>query len=1628
MGLSRLDNFLKNNRGVILYVNPSDRDATDSIENQGNSLAKPFKTIQRALLEAARFSYQSGKDNDRFSKTTIFLYPGDHYIDNRPGFIPIGSGQYYNRAGQTINESLELNLTSNLDLNSKDNILYKFNSIFGGIIIPRGTSIVGYDLRKTRIRPLYVPQATNANIERTAVFRLTGTTYLWQFSLFDGDPNGTVFGDYASNRFVPNYSHHKLTCFEYADGVNPVEIKDTFLTYSTARTDLEMYYEKVGLAYGPSSGRSISPDYPPSSQVDIQPKVDEYRIVGSTGEEVGITSIKAGDGVNTSNEITVSLSGDVPGLDVDTPIRIEGVGSAGYDGQFVVREVVSNREVKYQVQSAPVNPLPSVSGATLNLSVDTVTSASPYIFNISLRSVFGMCGLHADGSKASGFKSMVVAQFTGIGLQKDDNAFVKYNATTGLYEDSTVAGNENLHTNSRAIYKPGFENFHIKCSNNAILQLVSIFAIGYAEHFVAESGGDQSVTNSNSNFGAKALISRGYRNTAFAQDDYGYITHIIPPRFVDEKNPVNVEFAQIDVSRTVGVGSTGHLYLFNQTNPDSAPENVVQGFSIGANTNDRIKAILTISGISSEFSANIVMPETQQSTNKAIANKVSVVNQSLAGINSITSNVITFKNDHQFINGESVRVYSNTGQIPDGLKNNKVYYVITSGSGITNSKQIKLAASLNDAVNDSALTFNSKGGTIEVHSRVIDKKPGEIGHPMQFDTSVNQWYVNVSTASTQNTLYPRIASASVAGIGAATPRTFFTRVQDKRNSVDSIYRVRYIIPKESINARPPIDGFVIQDSSNTSGFTTSIIQKYFSNSTATLSDPTEIRKFNFIANATWSSSQAKIDTELPHYLEVGSSIEIKNIKSTTNTTGVGQSGYNGQFNVVGISSAKQFTIGISTDPGTFTSNTSVRNASLPRYIQRGFKETFSVYRSRQYKEYIQDQQDGVYHILMINNSNKPSVSPFTNLKFSQPIINFYPQLDKDNANSDPAATVSFALPSPIGEVNVNDPRNSLTREALDKGLKAVGVGAGITDIVSTSTTSHTIYFATEHRLNRIEKVGIVSAGENYGSAGGGTEYYYNAKLVSIGNSVTGKHATAKITVGSGGTISAVEIMDGGSAYGIGNTLAIVGVTTSAGHVVGVVSVTSIYNNADSLLSLAGIFNKTYSGYNNNYRIVGITTGDIKRVDVKSFEAIPAASLNTVGLGAVQTSLASAYVNDKVVSVSSINYTPATGIATVTTSTAHGYRPGNGVEIAGANQTVYNQTVPVIEVVGLTTFTVNLGTGTTAPALTGNVYAVTDILNFRANDGNITEENENIGGRLISPYGEIRTTLSAAITSLTDENVSVTNSDNFNFQIGDYLLIDDEIVRIKRSVIPGDSLRVFRGVLGTRRQTHINGSVVKRIRILPVELRRNSFIRASGHTFEYVGFGPGNYSTAIPSKQNRSLTTREKFLAQSSKEEGGLVVYTGMNDAGEFYIGNKRVSSATGKEEVVDAPIPTITGQDLTQEDVSVGFDVLTPLEANITRSIRVEGGPDNNVVSEFDGPVVFNERITATSIKGVEVSSLFVQGDQTVSRKYTVGISTPTTAGTVGDVVFNANPTNGDFIGWVYTTTNEWKAFGQIDT
>ena len=55
-----------------------------------------------------------------------------------------------------------------------------------------------------------------------------------------------------------------------------------------------------------------------------------------------------------------------------------------------------------------------------------------------------------------------------------------------------------------------------------------------------------------------------------------------------------------------------------------------------------------------------------------------------------------------------------------------------------------------------------------------------------------------------------------------------------------------------------------------------------------------------------------------------------------------------------------------------------------------------------------------------------------------------------------------------------------------------------------------------------------------------------------------------------------------------------------------------------------------------------------------------------------------------------------------------------------------------------------------------------------------------------------------------------------------------------------------------------------------------------------------------------------------------------------------------------------------------------------------------------------------------------MQGDATISRKYTVGIATPTTAGNAGDIVYNSDPVKDGYVGWVYTTDNGWYPFGNI--
>ena len=1624
MPLSRLQNFLKSVRGNILYVNPNDLDATDSIENQGNSLTRPFKTIQRALVEASRFSYQTGLSNDRFAQTTILLYPGEHVVDNRPGYIANdgggGTAEYTSRDGTTGLAISPFDLTSNFDLESSSNVLYQLNSIHGGVIVPRGTSIVGYDLRKTKIRPKYVPDPENANIETGAIFRVTGGCYFWQFSVFDASPSGQAYKDYTKNTFLPNFSHHKLTCFEYADGVNDIEVKDTYLNVAKSFSDLDNYYYKISDVYDDASGRPIAPDYP-SGNVDIEPVIDETRIVGPKGGSVGITSIRSGDGTTGNTTISVETSTALSGLTVDMPLRIIGVTATGYDGQRTVKSVGSGSTTfTYEVDTIPSVLFETPSNAKAQLQVDTVSSASPYVFNCSLLSVYGMNGLYADGSKATGFKSMVAAQFTGISLQKDVKAFVKYNTSSGVYDDSTTV--DNISADSLARYKPAYSQYHIRCSNDAVLQIVSCFAVGFNGHFLAESGGDQSITNSNSNFGSAGLVADGYKENAFSRDDVGYLTHIIPPKEITTSDAA-LEFVSLDVNKTLSVGNTSRLYLYNETNEAVKPETVLQGFRLGAKVDDQLKVNIPLSGVSNEYSARIIMHNTAYSSDEPSSEKKFTLDRSAVGINSITNSILTLTGVHNFLSGESVRVIAENGHLPDGIDEKLTYNVIDAdidSSLATN--QIKLAQNETDALADNFATLNNKGGIITIESRVSDKLAGDAGHPVQYDSTQSQWYVNVATAATENNIYSTVVGYSTA-IGTNTPRTFIKRKSDDRSQQDTLFRARYVVPAGVSSARPPIDGYVMEESCGDIETTANI-------QLVTLTNSVQQRNQTFIADANWTSgtSTAEITTEKPHNLETGAQVQMLNIVSTNNTTGIGTSGYNFKKSVTGVTSDRSFTVTLDDDPGTFQNDTSTRTIDLPYYKKKDYSSNFYVYRSTEIKKHVKDQQDGVYHLTLLNSSNAPDITPFNSQNFSQNIIDLYPQTDRDNVNSDPDSARSFATPDNIGEVLTNDLKKSVTKENIIRFGRDSNLGVGVTDICSDIVvgTSHTIYTDRDHGLFGIKSVGLGSTGFGYGSGAAGT--LYNATLTAIGGSTVGKSATAEIDVDAIGGITSVRITNAGSVFGIGNTLAVTGVGTTTSYVEGWVTVLTTFDNTNDSLNVLGVTSNTYSSRNTQYQVTGYTIGESKQIQVSTASSITGIG-GTLGIGATVCARAIVQNAGPGIGITYFSYDYTSGIATVGSGvTAHGLSVGNVLSFVGSANTAYTGNFRVSEVVGLTTFKVNAGVGTESPSESagGSFFALKR--GYASNDGAISLENENLGARMSPILSGISTTLNAAVSTKTGTSIEVTNSFNSGLQKGNYVQIDEEIMRVATTPVGGtNAITVLRGQLGTRRNTHIDGSVIKVVEPIATEFRRNSILRASGHTFEYVGFGPGNYSTSLPDKIDRVLTPKQELLAQSVKRSGGVNVYTGMNDKGNFYVGNKKVSSATGQEEVVEAPIATVTGEDLDiASGVAVGLDVITPLEVTVSRSLKVEGGTDSNIISEFDGPVLFQKKVTSLGAGGIEANTFFIQGNATVAREVSVGISTPTVNGNPGDIKFFSDPSSGSHIGWVFTVENGWRRFGDV--
>jgi hypothetical protein len=1554
MPLSRLENFLKNVQGNVIYVNPEELDATDDISNTGNSRARPFKTIQRALLESARFSYQIGQNNDRFDKTTIMVSPGVHYIDNRPGLAIDTSGNLTDANGSAASIN-QFSVGTNFDIQDPDNVLYLFNSIHGGVILPRGTSIIGSDLRKTKIRPKYVPQPNNDNIPRSAVFRVTGGCFFFGFSLFDADPGDRIYRDFTKSVYSPNYSHHKLTCFEYADGVNTVAGK--------GGTDLDMYYRKLTLAYGANSGRAL-PDYPANN--DFQATVDESRIVGAISQigDIEIEDIYSGANPSASvaTPVVTVVTRTNHEFSVGTPVLVFGVDNAEYDGSYVVSQIINDTTFTYSLASTPTSTAnPSLVGKNPIVTVesDTVTSCSPYIFNCSVRSTYGLNGMHADGDKATGFKSMVVAQFTGIGLNKDDNAYVKYNTTSGIWQDQATLGTSvSLHTDSRARHKPTWQNFHVKTSNNAYIQCVSIFAIGYAAHFVAESGGDQSITNSNSNFGAKSLEADNFRRDAFLKDDQGYITEIIPAQKNFAKQ-VEVNYLPLDVEVTAGLSTDIKLYFYGYNQRDTVPLKSTGGYIIGNKVGETIHC--NIDNV--VYGASVLMPVPGSNPdNRISARKEYLVGRS-AGINSITGNTFTLQQNHRLLPGESIRVYSETGSLPDGLEHKTLYYAITNG---LNADQIQIATTYNNALSGDELTgINNIGGQLRIVSEVADKNPGDPGHPIQYDNS--GWHINVGAANS-------LRAAIVTNQAKVTPKTgnaFIYRAPDNRTDNEKIYRLRYVIPDNATIASPPQNGFSIEESSAV------IDDTNYKNDNTALTSVTNLRTKTNIINASWSSNVGVVTTQYPHGLKSGHLIEINRLRSVNNASGSANSGFNGLFEVLAITDSKTFTIGLNTNPGSISTVTTgipytVFDQSIvgsgrtfsPYFVKKDFGPSYQIYTNTEVQKYKKDIQDGVYDLTILGYLKTPDVTPFSTAsnKFSQNINDLIPAVGKDTQKDDPNATTSYALRDLVGQVESSDPSDSISKEALFSLFEQTGIGIGITG-ASVSGSTLTINTAVEHGLSGISNLSSISGGTNYGTNSGGVENYFNIRL----DGGSGKGATANVTVSAGGAITAITLVDNGSGYAVGDTVTVRGVPFHAPGTNATATVSAIDNRLGDAIQVVGVGSTAYNGL---FRIASVPNS-------KTITYAGTASGVSTGGFFYHVGIATNVVN--------ITHDALSGIATVLLTSDIGLRSGDQIVIAGCTgfSTIYNGTHFVSERVGYgSSLRVNIGVTSNAPAYAGVATAHGTGISIRGR------------GRGIPIYDGVTTRLTSGITTTT---TSISLANTSMLKRGDYLLIEDEIVRISNT----GATSIIRGVLGSNAVPHDTNVAVRRINVLPVENRRYSILRASGHTFEYLGYGPGNYSTAMPQAQDRVLDDNAVLLAQSVQTRGGLVVYTGMNDTGDFYIGKSKINAVTGLSGAAGGISDAASSEKTTYATLTV--DDLTV---------------NNNFYSKG------NTEVVDIALKGNRAGDIA----QTVYVGIQAGDTCPSSA--TDNILLRTTFTRGGYIGWVRTNeanaSVRWKRWGKI--
>jgi hypothetical protein len=434
--------FLGGTNGYTVFVAPQYTNSTDSLKNDGQTV--PFLTINRAILEVSKqiiLDYIRGiaTGNNRY---LIYLVPGTHTVINSPG--------------ATVSNFDVSFPTETEEVTQAD--LAQFNPVDGGLVLPRGVSIIGMDLKKCEIHPTYVPKYTHPlfpqayrqqsasgtlpagpiyeNEPLSAVFKWTGNTYLSNFTCLDKLANRTVISvttNSSGNVVLTTEGPHGLNFNDFIQVSYSNSADQAGSTFSNGYYYADPINTNSFILYNANiEGTGSSPipatDFPPSYLVANAP--ESAKFIVSNVYPYFIPPDGSSYELSNYSHHRLSVVKNLALTDLnDFYQKVQAAFPSTFGGR-IVKEIVTLPE--YEIVAPATFQYPA------NTTSNSVDNTSPYENMVNHRSNYGMANLDAEGDIVSGFRSVIVNSSTAVVLQKDPVAYEVYSNENNVQQWLTL--------------------------------------------------------------------------------------------------------------------------------------------------------------------------------------------------------------------------------------------------------------------------------------------------------------------------------------------------------------------------------------------------------------------------------------------------------------------------------------------------------------------------------------------------------------------------------------------------------------------------------------------------------------------------------------------------------------------------------------------------------------------------------------------------------------------------------------------------------------------------------------------------------------------------------------------------------------------------------------------------------------------------------------------------------------------------------------------------------------------------------------------------------------------------------------------------------------------------------------